>query len=64
MNRKLKIWEKNRPIREGCLKKLKETDIQPSGIAISSKVAAKVNINEFNNFTVPAERPKNQETRH
>lgn len=26
-NRQLRIWEKNRPIREGCLKKLRETDI-------------------------------------
>jgi hypothetical protein len=26
-NKKLKLWEKNRPIREGCLRKLTETDI-------------------------------------
>ena len=26
-NKKLKLWEKNRPIREGCLRKLCETDI-------------------------------------
>lgn len=26
-NKKLKIYEKNRPIREGCLRKLCETDI-------------------------------------
>jgi hypothetical protein len=58
-NKKLKIYEKNRPVREGCLRKLCETDIQPSGIAISAKVASKVNMNEFNNFTVPSERPKN-----
>jgi hypothetical protein len=63
-NKKLKLWEKNRPIREGCLRKLCETDIQPSGIAINSKVATKVNMNEHNNFTVPTERPKNQETRY
>lgn len=63
-NKKLKISEKNRPIREGCLRKLRETDIQPSGIAINSKVASKVNMNEFNSFTVPTERPKNQETRY
>ncbi len=63
-NKKLKLWEKNRPVREGCLRKLCETDIQPSGIAISSKVTSKVNMNEFNSFTVPIERPKNQETRY
>jgi len=63
-NKKLKLWEKNRPIREGKLRKLCETDIQPSGIAISSKVASKVNMNDFNSFTVPIERPKNQETRY
>ena len=63
-NKKLKLWEKNRPIREGCLRKLCEADIQPSGIAINSKVATKVNMNEHNNFTVPTERPKNQETRY
>ena len=65
-NKKLKLWEKNRPIREGCLRKLCETDIQPSGIAISYKVASrvKVNMEEWNNFSVPSERPKNQETRY
>ena len=63
-NKKLKLWEKNRPIREGCLRKLCETDIQPSGIAINSKVASKVNMNEFNSYSVPIERPKNQETRY
>ena len=63
-NKSLKISEKNRPVREGCLRKLRETDIQPSGIAINSKIASKVNMNEFNSFTVPTERPKNQETRH
>jgi len=26
-NKKLKLWEKNRPVREGCLRKLCETDI-------------------------------------
>jgi hypothetical protein len=57
-NKKFKLWEKNRPIREGCLRKLIETNIQPSGIAINSKVTSKVNMNEFNSFTVPIERPK------
>jgi len=26
-NKKFKLWEKNRPIREGCLRKLIETNI-------------------------------------
>ena len=29
-NKKLKIWEKNRPTREGCLRKICETDIDPT----------------------------------
>ena len=29
-NKNKKIWEKNRPVREGCLRKLCETDIEPS----------------------------------
>lgn len=33
-NEKLKIWEKNRPAREGCLKKLCETDIPQSKVKI------------------------------
>ena len=63
-NKNKKIWEKNRPIREGCLRKLCETDIEPSQLAINQKVASKVNVMEFSSFTVPIERPKNQETRY
>ena len=37
-NKNLKIWEKNRPTREGCLRKICETDIEPSAIAINPKV--------------------------
>ena len=29
-NKNLKIWEKNRPTREGCLRKICETDIEPT----------------------------------
>ena len=29
-NKQLKIWEKNRPTREGCLRKICETDIEPT----------------------------------
>lgn len=42
-NMSLKIWEKNRPIREGCLRKLCETDIEPSALAINTKVQKKIN---------------------
>ncbi len=58
-NKNKKIWEKNRPVREGCLRKLCETDIEPSQLAINQKVASKVNVMEFSSFTVPIERPKN-----
>jgi hypothetical protein len=34
----MKIWEKNRPTREGCLRKIIETDIEPSALAINPKV--------------------------
>jgi hypothetical protein len=37
-NKNLKIWEKNRPTREGCLRKICETDIEPSALAINPKV--------------------------
>ena len=33
----MKIWEKNKPTREGCLRKLCETDIEPSALAINPK---------------------------
>ena len=29
-NKQLRIWEKNRPTREGCLRKICETDIEPT----------------------------------
>ena len=38
-NKKLKIWEKNRPAREGCLRKLCEKDIETADLAINPKVA-------------------------
>jgi hypothetical protein len=34
----LRVWEKNKPIREGCLRKLCETEIEPSALAINPKV--------------------------
>jgi len=36
--RSLRVWEKNRPLREGCLRKLCETEIEPSALAINPKV--------------------------
>lgn len=38
VNKQMKIWEKNRPTREGCLRKICETDIEPSALAINPKV--------------------------
>ncbi len=29
-NKKLRVWEKNRPVREGCLRRICETDIEPT----------------------------------
>ena len=63
-NKRLKIWEKNRPTREGCLRKLCETDIEPSALAINPKVADKINVAEAAGFNVPVERPKNRENRY
>lgn len=60
-NKQLKIWEKNRPTREGCLRKICETDIEPTQLAINPKVQSKVNVAEAAGYTVPIERPKNKE---
>jgi len=62
-NKQLKIWEKNRPTREGCLRKICETDIEPTQLAINPKVQSKVNVAEAAGYTVPIERPKNRENR-
>jgi hypothetical protein len=37
-NKRLKVWEKNRPSREGCLRRICETDIEATGLAINPKV--------------------------
>ena len=37
-NKQLRVWEKNRPTREGCLRKICETDIEPTQLAINPKV--------------------------
>ena len=62
-NKKLRIWEKNRPTREGCLRKLCETDIEPAALAINPKVADKINVAEAAGFNVPVERAKNRDNR-
>ena len=64
VNRKLKIWEKNKPTREGCLRRLCETEIEPSALAINPKVAEKINVADAASFNVPVERPKNRENRY
>ena len=63
-NKRKRIWEKNKPAREGCLRKLCETDIEPSALAINPKVQSKVSVMEVNGFTVPTERNKNKENRY
>lgn len=63
-NKAMKIWEKNRPTREGCLRKICETDIEPSALAINPKVQKKINVGEAAGFTIPIERPKNKENRY
>jgi hypothetical protein len=63
-NKSMKIWEKNRPTREGCLKKICETDIEPSALAINPKIQKKINVAEAAGFTIPIERPKNKENRY
>ena len=62
-NKKMKVWEKNRPTREGCLRKLCETDIEPAALAINPDVTDKINVAEAAGFNVPVERPKNRENR-
>lgn len=62
-NKNLKIWQKNRPTREGCLRKLCETDIEPAALAINPKVADKINVAEAAGFNVPVERAKNRDNR-
>ena len=62
-NKRLKVWEKNRPPREGCLRKLCETDIEPAALAINPKVADQINLADAAGFNVPVERPKNRENR-
>ena len=59
----MKIWEKNRPTREGCLRRLCETDIEPAALAINPNITDKVNVAENAGFNVPVERAKNRENR-
>ena len=61
-NKKKKIYEKNRPTREGCLRKL--CDTKASELAIHPKVQGKINVAEAAAFNVPTERPKNRENRY
>ena len=40
-NRSLKLWEKSRPVREGCLRRICETDIDFSSVSINPKFQKK-----------------------
>lgn len=62
-NRKTKIWNKNRPAREGCLKKLCEQDIEMSAIVVDERFPKKINMSQAAEFTIPVERPRNKENR-
>jgi len=55
-NKNLKIWQKSKPSREGCLRKLTQTDIEPSALAINPKIKKKINVAEASGFTVPVDR--------
>lgn len=63
-NQSTKIWDKNRPDREGILRQICETDIEPSALAINPKVQKKLNMAEASGFNIPIERPKNKENRY
>jgi len=52
-----KIWEKNRPTREGCLKKLCEEQINPSDVKVNHNMQ-KINQAENTGFTIPVERSR------
>jgi len=43
-NRNTKIWDKNMPTREGCLKKLCGADIQPAAVAIDHRLQKKLSM--------------------
>jgi len=60
---RLRVWEKNRPLREGKLRKLCETDIEPSALAINPRVQGKIQVSEAGGMNIPVERPKNRESR-
>lgn len=46
------------------MRKICETDIEPTQLAINPKVQSKVNVAEAAGYTVPIERPKNRENRY
>lgn len=62
-NMGLKIWEKNKPTREGCLKKLCETGVGQSQVKIHPNMRKNLNQAEAAGFTIPVERPRNKENR-
>lgn len=63
-NKNQRIWEKNRPIREGCLRKICDTGIEPSPLTVNAKIQQKITVAESAGFTIPIERPKNKENRY
>lgn len=63
-NKQQRIWEKNRPLREGCLRKICETDIEPSPLTVNANIQKKISVAESAGFTIPIERPKNKENRY
>lgn len=62
-NNGLKIYEKNRPPRDGCRKLLCEALIPESKVQVDKKMQKLINQAETTGFTIPLERQRNSENR-
>lgn len=63
-NSKLKIWEKNKPSREGKLRAICDTDIQMADIIINEEFHKQQKFQDSGIESIPVDTQKNKENKH
>lgn len=62
-NKRLHIWEKNRPLREGRLRSMCGADLEPTSISINPRIRTLIT-ETGPQVSLPTDKARNKQTRH
>ncbi len=62
-NKRLHIWEKNRPLREGRLRSMCGAELEPTGISVNPRVRTLIT-ETGPQVSLPTDKSRNKQTRH